>query len=207
MTRQAGGVASLTKPPIESRLVKRLAVLGRQERVAVNAYHVACGDGLGERRMDRHVYLHAGLDLFNGEHVVDDAMPPKLADIAATLAGVEEEREQQALARADWPARLELRDLFLAKEVVAVALGSRDHDAGTRVGLDQPPRHCPPREFAHGDEPGIGDVERRRIAEQPIHVLAVKQRERAGADVFECAELPQRGLLTLARTLLRNALH
>src|SRR5262249_29723387 len=90
MTRQAGGVASLTKPPIESRLVERLAVLGRQERIAVNAYHVAGGDGLGERRMDRHVYLHAGLDLFNGEHVVDDAMPSQLADIAATLAGVEE---------------------------------------------------------------------------------------------------------------------
>jgi hypothetical protein len=65
-------------------------------------------------------------------------LPAELDQVAAPGAGVEQQRESKAFARADGPARLEGRNVLLAPTTVAVALADlRPLHRSGGVGRDQ----------------------------------------------------------------------
>src|SRR5215831_1992837 len=88
-----------------------------------HSYHWPRLQRAGERRMDRDQELVdrslARLVLGDANAAVDDVGPTHFHNIAAALAGIEQQSECEPLARAKRPAAFELRDLRVRPSVIS----------------------------------------------------------------------------------------
>src|SRR5262249_11968890 len=75
----------------------------------------------------------ASLLLLHRKHAIANVLAAHLDDIAAPLAGVDQQRERKARLRADWMMRLKLRDLVLGPRMEPITFNRTQLDVGCRV--------------------------------------------------------------------------
>ena len=126
MPRQSGGIAP--RPELVAELVCAIGPAGVGDQQRESGGRRGSNDcrevGVDGNRQDG-----AGLLLTKGEQAVLDVLASKLDDVAAPLRTEESERQRQAGFRADWPMRLELRDLLLGPGVDTLATFAKLHAA------------------------------------------------------------------------------
>src|SRR6516225_824909 len=107
--RQTGLVAALPKPVAEACRRERCAALCHQKRQIVFGKRI---ERVHQSGMQRNHQRRAGLFLTHRDQVTRDVLPTHSDDIAATLAGAEQQSESETRTRVAWMSRLKLSDLL-----------------------------------------------------------------------------------------------
>jgi hypothetical protein len=77
-------------------------------------------------------------------------LPPELHGVAAPQPCIKQDRQCQALARPDWPVRLETVDLIFRPNAKSLSARPRRLDAGRRIGCDEFGGDRPSEQAAQG---------------------------------------------------------
>src|SRR5262249_14414748 len=128
-------------------------------------------------RMYRNCQRDTGLLLLHREHAIFNMLAAHANHIAATLRGIEQQREREPWLRTDWMMRLELLDLVFRPCVESVALDRRELDVCGRIGSQMPALDCELTERAQCYEPRAGGG-RGLAIEQRLDPLRWQQRHR-----------------------------
>src|SRR5262249_59703923 len=116
---QSCHVALLAEPITETGCLEWLAELRGEECQMIRR---RLGDDCGQIRMHRYCQLRAGLLLPDVQHTIADMLAAHAHHVRAPLAGVEQQREREARARADGMPLLKLGDFGICPAMEAVRL-------------------------------------------------------------------------------------